>query len=189
MHREPDVGFDPGSPGSRPGPKAGAKPLRHPGIPILHIFISQYIKNQQFTLIFPIPVQSSITNTLIFSISIFVSPLSSTKNIFANVTTSSECNPSSVTRVAPHPPCKHTLAPGLASDRHLFQPPSSEDCSSHLSLSLTAHNKLLASSPLVWIITYIELQHHTLSCPPSNTHSPHGFLSSSVSSQGFRAKL
>ena len=33
MHREPDVGFDPGSPGSRPGPKAGPKPLRHPGIP------------------------------------------------------------------------------------------------------------------------------------------------------------
>ena len=33
MHREPDVGFDPGSPGSRPGPKAGAKPLRHLGIP------------------------------------------------------------------------------------------------------------------------------------------------------------
>ena len=31
--REPDVGFDPGSPGSCPGPKAGAKPLRHPGIP------------------------------------------------------------------------------------------------------------------------------------------------------------
>ena len=35
MHRKPDVGFDPGSPGSRPGPKAGAKPLRHPGIPML----------------------------------------------------------------------------------------------------------------------------------------------------------
>ena len=34
MHWEPDVGFDPGSPGSRPGPKAGTKPLRHPGIPI-----------------------------------------------------------------------------------------------------------------------------------------------------------
>ena len=33
LHREPDVGLDPGSPGSRPGPKAGAKPLRHPGIP------------------------------------------------------------------------------------------------------------------------------------------------------------
>ena len=35
MHQEPDVGFDPESPGSRPGPKAGAKPLRHPGIPYL----------------------------------------------------------------------------------------------------------------------------------------------------------
>ena len=34
MHREPDVGFDSGSPGSRPGPKTGAKPLRHPGIPL-----------------------------------------------------------------------------------------------------------------------------------------------------------
>ena len=33
MHWEPDVGFDPGSPGSRPRPKAGAKPLRHLGIP------------------------------------------------------------------------------------------------------------------------------------------------------------
>ena len=33
MHREPDVGFDPGSPGSCPGPKAAAKLLRHPGIP------------------------------------------------------------------------------------------------------------------------------------------------------------
>ena len=35
IHWEPDVGFDPGFPGSRPGPKAGAKPLRHPGIPML----------------------------------------------------------------------------------------------------------------------------------------------------------
>ena len=33
MHWEPDVGFDPACPDSRPGPKAGAKPLRHPGIP------------------------------------------------------------------------------------------------------------------------------------------------------------
>ena len=33
MHQEPDVGLDPESPGSCPGPKAGAKPLRHPGIP------------------------------------------------------------------------------------------------------------------------------------------------------------
>ena len=32
--REPDVGLDPGSPASRSGPKAGAKPLSHPGTPI-----------------------------------------------------------------------------------------------------------------------------------------------------------
>ena len=33
VHCESDMGFDPGSSGSRPGPKAGAKPLCHPGIP------------------------------------------------------------------------------------------------------------------------------------------------------------
>nr|XP_055159366.1 2-iminobutanoate/2-iminopropanoate deaminase isoform X1 [Nyctereutes procyonoides] len=38
MHREPDVGLDPGSPGSRPRPKAGAKPLRHPGTPKYILF-------------------------------------------------------------------------------------------------------------------------------------------------------
>ena len=27
-------GLDPGSPGSHPGPKAGAKPLSHPGCPV-----------------------------------------------------------------------------------------------------------------------------------------------------------
>ena len=37
MHWEPNVGFDPGSPGSRPGLKAGAKPLRHPGIPLSYV--------------------------------------------------------------------------------------------------------------------------------------------------------
>ena len=31
--RKPNVGLDPGSPGSCPGPKAGAQPLSHPGIP------------------------------------------------------------------------------------------------------------------------------------------------------------
>ena len=41
MHRDPNVGFDPGSPGSCPGPKAGAKPLRHPGIPLIFLFIQQ----------------------------------------------------------------------------------------------------------------------------------------------------
>ena len=38
MHREPDAGFDPGSPGSCPGPKAGAKLLCHPGIPRLSFY-------------------------------------------------------------------------------------------------------------------------------------------------------
>ena len=33
MYRESDVGFDPGSPGSRTGPKGGAIRIRHPGIP------------------------------------------------------------------------------------------------------------------------------------------------------------
>ena len=42
MHQEPDVGFDPGSPESRPGPKAGAKPLRHPGIPLSFSFYSLF---------------------------------------------------------------------------------------------------------------------------------------------------
>ena len=37
MHREPDVGFDPGSPGSRPGPKAGAKPTAAPPRAPLHV--------------------------------------------------------------------------------------------------------------------------------------------------------
>ena len=32
--RESDLGLNPGSPGSRPGPKAGAKLLSHPRIPI-----------------------------------------------------------------------------------------------------------------------------------------------------------
>ena len=31
--REPDMGLDPRTPGSHPGPKAGAKPLSHPGCP------------------------------------------------------------------------------------------------------------------------------------------------------------
>ena len=30
--REPDMGLDPGTPESHPGPKAGAQPLSHPGI-------------------------------------------------------------------------------------------------------------------------------------------------------------
>ena len=33
--REPDAGLDPGTPGSRPGPKADAQPLSHPGVPVI----------------------------------------------------------------------------------------------------------------------------------------------------------
>ena len=40
--RKPDVGLDPGTPGSCPGPKAGAKPLSHPGIPPL-FFLAIYL--------------------------------------------------------------------------------------------------------------------------------------------------
>ena len=36
---KPDAGLDPGTPGSRPGPKAGAKPLSHPGIPFILIYM------------------------------------------------------------------------------------------------------------------------------------------------------
>ena len=49
MPREPDVGFDPGSPGPRPGPKAGAKPLRHPGIPRFFFF-----KKKVLQLLYPL---------------------------------------------------------------------------------------------------------------------------------------
>ena len=46
MHREPDVGLDPGSLGSCPGPKAGAKPLRHPGIPFLLLLVTMSVPSQ-----------------------------------------------------------------------------------------------------------------------------------------------
>ena len=55
MRREPDMGFDPGSPGLRPGPKAGAKPLRHPGIPggwfQLQYFLNKLLLKKSFPII------------------------------------------------------------------------------------------------------------------------------------------
>ena len=42
VHWEPDVGLDPRSPGSCPGPMAGAKPLHHPGIPRTGTFLVSY---------------------------------------------------------------------------------------------------------------------------------------------------
>ena len=35
--REPDLGLEPGSPGSHPRPKAGTKPLSHPGVSIFNL--------------------------------------------------------------------------------------------------------------------------------------------------------
>ena len=40
--REPDTGLDPGTPGSYPGPKAGIKPLSHPGIPTISFIFFLY---------------------------------------------------------------------------------------------------------------------------------------------------
>ena len=59
MHREPDVGFDLGSPGSHPGPKAGAKPLRHPGIPITAYLIQLLHKQHTWFLIYNNKFQDS----------------------------------------------------------------------------------------------------------------------------------
>ena len=49
MHREPDMVFDPGSPGSRPGPKAGAKLLCHPGIPTVAFLAMRTLKICSFS--------------------------------------------------------------------------------------------------------------------------------------------
>ena len=48
MHREPDVGFDPGSPGSRPGPKAGAKLRRQTTAPPRDPDIASFISYLPF---------------------------------------------------------------------------------------------------------------------------------------------
>ena len=37
--REPDVGLDPGTPGSHPEPKADAQQLSHPDVPLIVISI------------------------------------------------------------------------------------------------------------------------------------------------------
>ena len=42
---EPNMGLSPGTPGLRPGPKAGAKPLSHPGIPRPVVFLEVNFSN------------------------------------------------------------------------------------------------------------------------------------------------
>ena len=51
--REPDVGLHPGSPGAHPGPKAGTKPLSHPGIPP-RVFKTVLDTGRETTYILPI---------------------------------------------------------------------------------------------------------------------------------------
>ena len=76
MHRESDVGFDPGSPGSCPGPKAGAKPLRHPGIPdfIFNTVLSDSF-GFTFTQFLGDSLPHAITWTMATASSVFPSPL------------------------------------------------------------------------------------------------------------------
>ena len=45
---EPDTGLDPGTPGLRPGPKAGAKPLSHPGIPKANTFVLLIVLSNKY---------------------------------------------------------------------------------------------------------------------------------------------
>ena len=84
MHRETDVGFDPGSPGSRPEPKAGAKLLRHPGIPslfplikslyFLHLFSSYlfFLPSQMFICFASlIPAMNDTTRSFSFPTDLF----------------------------------------------------------------------------------------------------------------------
>ena len=42
--REPDVGLHPGPPGPCPRPKAGSKPLSHPGVPLVCLFYFYFLK-------------------------------------------------------------------------------------------------------------------------------------------------
>ena len=48
--REPDVGLDPRTPGSRLEPKASAKPLSYSGIPGTCLFIGDYSETFNFFL-------------------------------------------------------------------------------------------------------------------------------------------
>ena len=41
--KEPDVGLNPGTSGSRPRPKADAQPLSHPGVPHSFFFFKDFI--------------------------------------------------------------------------------------------------------------------------------------------------
>ena len=44
--RDPNVGLDPRTPGSCPGPQADAQQLSHPGIPVISIVIANTLSSQ-----------------------------------------------------------------------------------------------------------------------------------------------
>ena len=41
--REPDVGLDPGTPGSHPKSREDAQPLSHPGVPLFSISMNSFL--------------------------------------------------------------------------------------------------------------------------------------------------
>ena len=59
---EPDVGPDPRTPGSGPGPKAGAKPLSHPRIPD-HTILKHYLQLRQLR-----PGSLKVTQTFVLTV-------------------------------------------------------------------------------------------------------------------------
>ena len=71
--REPDVGLHPRSPGSPPGPNAGAKPLSHLGIPSfvfnLEILLKHFLLKSAYK--YPVPqnaLQTSFATLLVPSL-------------------------------------------------------------------------------------------------------------------------
>ena len=57
--REPHVGLDPGTPESCPVPKAGTKPLSHPGTPIFNFFWGTSTLFSRVVVSFCIPTNSA----------------------------------------------------------------------------------------------------------------------------------
>ena len=66
--KDPDVGLDPGSPGSHPGPKAGTKPLSHPGIPRVVLYLRTFVmacgSGHEVSLVYLEPIPASYVNRL-----------------------------------------------------------------------------------------------------------------------------
>ena len=140
---------------------------------------SPYVKNQQFTQLFSFH-SSIIKFILISSLFVFVIPLSNTKNVFTNLISSPEHNPSSLAPVWTHLlPAWALISNVLGSSPSNLHPlPGGHR---HLSLPLTT-TQGPPPQPL-------DRDHH----PPwvSASHSglgPHGLLPSSVSSEGFRTQ-